>query len=278
MAFLVLAHGGLLAYSWVKDRRLPRAAVILLGASVLCAIVVAAAPGNGTRGAHFAMRHDVLRTIGYSAAQTARFGGLAVISFPIMILSLTMSSIRRAAIAMGIIRPFVAPLNKWLVLALPFLCLFVAMVVTYWPTGLLGQHRTVNMGLFYCVIAWFFATVVWDQVVLQPRNIGGEEGLMRWPWSVVIIAVSLLVTGNGMELTRELCDGTLARYDGAMHARYEAIRTSPDGELVLPPVQWPKSLKVVPLDTSSMNWMNLSMADYFERAGLRLMEPPPLRR
>lgn len=274
LAFLVLAHGGLLIHGWLKERRLSRPVTLLLVVSVLCATVVAAAPGNGTRGALFPMRHDILRTLAYSAAQTGRFAGLALISLPVLMLTITMPSIRREAIARGIIRPFVQPLNRWVALAIPFLCLFVAMVVTYWPTGLLGQHRTVNMGVFYFVIAWFFATVIWDQLMLQPRNIG-EGGMLRWPWVMVIVGATFLISGPGMDLSVELCDGTLLRYDRAMQARYDAISTSPDGDLVLPPVEWPKSLRVLSLDTSSVHWMNLSMADYFGRPGLRLIEPVP---
>ncbi len=277
MAFLVLAHAGLLVHGWLNERRLARPVLVMLAVSVLCAIVVAAAPGNATRGAHFAMKHDLLRTLGYSAVQTGRFGGLALISFPVMILALNIPNIRREALAKGILQPFHFPLNKWLALALPFACVFVAMVVTYWPTGLLGQHRTVNMGLFYFVLAWFFALVIWDQVFLQPRNVGtSEAGAFRWTWSLVIVAAMPLFTGRGSHLTGELFDGTLARYDRAMHARYDAIRESPDDELVLPAVPWPTSLTVLPLDTASGHWINLSMADYFERPGLRLIEPAPV--
>ncbi|MBL7950148.1 MAG: hypothetical protein JNM62_00395 [Flavobacteriales bacterium] len=274
MAFLVIGHALLFVYLRVKEGHIARPALILLGISMLCAIVVIAAPGNETRGSNFPMRHDVLRTLAYSTAQTARFGGLAFLSLPVFILTLNFPSIRREAIARGILRPFARPLNKWLALAFPFVCLFTAMVVTYWPTGLLGQHRTVNMGLFYFMVTWFFAALVWDQTFFEPRK-AYDEGVLRWPWSLVMIGASFLFLGRGMDLTWELCDGTLARYDRAMNARYEAIRTTPDGELVLPPVEWPKSLTVLRLDTSSVHWMNLSMADYFGRPGLRLIEPAP---
>lgn len=274
MAFLVIGHALLFVHFLLKEGRIARPTLILLGVSVLCAIVVAGAPGNDTRGSNFPMRHDVLRTLAYSAAQTVRFGGLAVLSFPVFILTLNFPSIRREAIAHGILRPFARPLNQCFALALPFVCLFVAMVVTYWPTGLLGQHRTVNMGLFNFVIAWFFAALVWDQVFFQPRK-AYEEGVLRWPWSLVMIGAAFLFLGRGMDLTWELCDGTLARYDRAMHARYEAISTSPAGELVLPPVERPRSLTVLPLDTSSVHWMNLSMADYFGRTDLHLIESVP---
>lgn len=276
MAFLVLGHGALLVHCWFTQRRIPKPVVVLLIVSALCALVVAVAPGNATRAAHFAMRHDLLRTIGHGAAQTGRFGGLALISFPVIILTLNIPSIRREAIAHGVLAPFKKPLNKWIALALPFCCLLVAMVVTYWPTGLLGQHRTVNMGLFYFVIAWFFAALVWDQTFFQPRKTY-SEGMLNWPWALVMISAAFLVGGRGADLTWELGDGTLARYDRAMLARYETIGNAPDGEVVLPPVQWPTSVKVLPLDTSATHWMNQSLADYFERPGLRLIEPTPPR-
>lgn len=273
MAFLVLAHGGLLIHGRLRTRSFSGPVAVLFVLSVLCAIVVAAAPGNATRGAHFAQRHDIVLTVGHSVAQTARFGALVLIALPVLMLTIHVPSIRSEAAALGMIRPFSEPLNKWLALALPFLFLLVAMVVTYWPTGVLGQHRTVNMGLFYFLITWFFATMVWDQQVLQPRNIGAEGGMVHWSWSLVFVGAMFLFHRGGLGLTWELCDGTYTRYDRGMMARYVAIRASPPGELVLPAIEWPTSLQVLPLDTSPEHWMNRSLADFFGRNDLRLKEP-----
>jgi len=280
MAFLVLAALASLLFVRKHHPALLRPASRLLVVSLLCAVVVVMAPGNSTRGAHFPLRHDVLRTLGYSVAQTARFAGNALVSLPVLLLSFTFIRIRREAIRRGIMGQFHAPIDKWVALALPFAFLFVAMVVTYWPTGLLGQHRTVNMALFYFIPGWFFALAVWDQTFFAPRGRMSEGGFVSsWYWAVFFVCMCFILHGRDLELSGELCDGTMVHYDEAMDERYRVIaQAASDGstaDIVLPAVQWPSCLDILPLDPSPDHWMNRSMADYFGNAQLNIIAPPP---
>ncbi|MBL7938753.1 MAG: hypothetical protein JNL43_05285 [Flavobacteriales bacterium] len=280
MAFMVLGTAGALLYVRKHHPAMVRPTSILFGVALVCAVVVIAAPGNGTRGSHFPLRHDVLRTLGYGMAQTGRFAGKTLISLPVALLSFAFFGMRREAVRRGIIRPFDAPLDKWVALAIPFACLSVAMVVTYWPTGLLGQYRTVNMALFYFLPGWFFALAVWDQVFFAPRGKMGEgEYAIGRHWTLLVVSVCFIVQGRGMDLTWELCDGTWARYGEAMDERYrmigQAVREGAASDLVLPVVQGPTSLNILPLDTSPDHWTNRSMADYFGNAQLNIIAPIP---
>lgn len=280
MAFLLLGSAAMVRLLGKHAPALVRPAWSLLAIAAIAACVVIMAPGNETRGSLFPLRHEPLRTAVHAFAQTGRFALLALTGIPVLLVSLVFTSALHEARARGWVRSIVAPPDKWMALALPFACLFTAMVVTYWPTGLLGQHRTANMAIFHFLPAWFLALAVWEQVHFMPRRRGRPLRFSgHWHWVVVVAAASLHVQGRGLALTRELLDGTMVRYDEAMDARYRAIAAAPitfDGRGVqLPSVEWPTGLKVLPLDTSPEHWMNRSMADYFGRNDLRLTEPSP---
>ncbi|MGV3636020.1 MAG: DUF6056 family protein, partial [Flavobacteriales bacterium] len=273
MAFLVLGHAAYLLWKWREEGRLYRPVLILLALAVVCGVVVAVAPGNATREALFPLRHDAWRTLTYSVAQTGRFTLLwiAVLALP----SIFFIAFLRKGIEQGVIRPFARPLDKWLVLAIPFALVFVSMVVTYWPTGLLGQYRTLNMAQFYFIPAWFFALAVWDQAVFRKGPWFLEHpnpALVQWAF--VLLCTTFLWKGRDGRVTDDLLSGRMVRYDQGMKARYEAVSRASgpmnDRHFDFVPAEQPTSLVILPLDTSAGHWMNQSYAKYFGVAGVRV--------
>lgn len=276
MAFLILGHTALLFREWSLTHKVHRSLVVVLGVAVLCGIVVAMAPGNSTRGALFPLRHDVSRTLMYAIGQTGRFTLQWV--FVLLVPSLFYIAFLRKGVAQGWIGLFTRPLNKWLALALPFVCVFVSMVVTYWPTGLLGQYRTLNMAQFYFIPAWLFALAVWDQTVFsKQRWVFEQVRPIHFRWAFVALCTTFLWKGRDGLVTDDLLSGRMARYDAAMSARWRML-TDVRGEsghvVVFGPVEMPRSLVILPLDTSATNWMNRSYADYFGVAGVRVSSAP----
>lgn len=271
MAFLVLGHAALVLWNWREARQWHRSAIVLFSMAVLCGIVVAVAPGNNTREALFPLRHDVWRTLSYAVAQTGRFAlvWIAVLVLP----SLFFLAFLRKGIACGVIPPFKRPLNRWVVLVLPFTCVFVSMVVTYWPTGLLGQHRTVNMALFYFMPTWFFALAVWDQEIFRKRKwVFDQVRPVYFRWACVLLCTTFIWKGRDGLVTDDLISGRMARYDEGMQWRYRmlAFTTGSSEVIELPAVELPHSLIFQPLDTSATHWMNRSYAGYFGVRGVRL--------
>lgn len=278
MSLIVLSHTALLL--WYKSRtgRIPRRVLLLFVMAVMCGIVVAVAPGNYTRGALFPLRHDVLRTLGYSVAQTGRFAAQWVLWLVLPSLAF-ITLLRQGGIASAV-KPFTAPINKWWVLALPFMTLFVCMVVTYWPTGLLGQYRTVNMALFFFLPSWFVALAVWDQQVLRVRGWSIPHAAdPRVQWALVFLVCGFLWVGRDGRVTDDLLSGRMARYDAGLSGRIREAtlnaRASSGRVLAFDPVELPTSLTILALDTAATNWMNRSYADYFGVAGVRITATHP---
>jgi len=281
MAFLVLGHAALLFVKWRDEGRWYRPAVALLSVAVLCGIVVALAPGNSTREALFPLRHDPLRTLSYSVAQTTRFA--MVWTMVLVLPSLFFLAFLRKGLRNGMINAFTRPMNKWLVLALPFACLFVAMVVTYWPTGLLGQYRTLNMAQFFFLATWFFALAVWDQEVFRKQHWVFEQVRpVYFQWAFVALCSTLLWKGRDGRVTNDLLSGRMARYDEGMSWRYRILtwhgRTGSSEVIDFAPVEQPRSLIILSLDTSEGHWMNQSYAKYFGVAGVRINSALPVVR
>ncbi len=276
-AYLVLAHLGLVGWTWRRTGKVRGPAMVLLTVALLCTLVVVLAPGNATRGALFPLRHDVVRTLAYSTAQTGRFTlqWMLVLVLP----TLLFLSLLRKGVQHGVAKPFRSPRNKWGALALPFVAVFVSMVVTYWPTGLLGQYRTINMALFFFIPAWFFAVAVWDQMYFRPRGWRiGDADAPRTRWALVLLSTCMLWAGRDGRVTDDLISGRMARYDQGMQHRYRILATGAqrDAEvIVLAPVELPRSLTVLPLDTSATHWTNRSYAAYFGVAGVRVSSAPP---
>jgi len=164
-------------------------------------------------------------------------------------------------------------------LVLPFLLVFITMLLPYWSTGILGQHRTVNVALFVFLPAWFLALAILEEKVLGPRGwtplvwLGRKEPLIG-----AALFVCLLVLGNDGKVTRELLDGTLRRYDSHMLARYELLRAAiADGavEVVLPAVvDPPECLGILEPGPDPNSHWNRSMSAYFGADDMRIIVVP----
>ncbi len=276
MAYLVLFHVGLLFWCRKCVPQAQRIVLVLLLLSIACGLVVAIAPGNATRGANFPLRHDILRTLGYSAAQTGRFIGTWLLDPVFLIASILFVVWRRSTPnARVLFTPF---LDRRAALVLPVAVVFVAMIVTYWPTGLLGQYRTLNAAWYFFLPSWFAMLAVWEPRSPQwsrpdilPRKV--LEGL------TIVAALMFLFAGRDGQLTDDLLSGRAGRYDRAITERYALIAAaiaSGDGtRLQLPIVEPLESLVILPLSPSPDHWMNRSMADYFGNAQLNIIAPTP---
>ncbi len=276
-AMLVLAHLGL--WRWMRggSPALRRAAGWLLLLALVCTLVVVVAPGNATRGALFPLRHDLVRTIGYSVAQTGRFTlqWVLVLVLPTVVFV----ALLRKGIRLGLVDPFVKIPNKWVALALPFAVVFICMVVTYWPTGILGQYRTIGMALFFFIPSWFWAVAVWDQVHFRPRGrwvAHADASAMRWTF--VLLCTGALWAGRDGRVTADLLSGRMTRYDADMRQCYRAVaEAAVRGKevVILPTVELPRCLKVLPLDTDATHWTNRSFAAYLGASGVLVSAAPP---
>lgn len=281
MALLVLVHSAPLIHRSIRSKRFDPSVTGLFLVALACGAVVFAAPGNATRGALFPHQHEFLRTLGYSVAQTVRFSGTWLVLSPLVLFSFAVVAFHRTMGSEGAFSDLLKRANKWLVLALPFAVVFVSMVVTYWPTGLLGQYRTANVACFYFIPTWCFAALVWDVQVFRTWGwLLPDPRTRAFQWSFVLLcAVSFFFFGRDGLVTSDLLSGRAQRYDRGIQEGYgmitEAVRNGAD-HVELRPVEIPLSLHILPLDTSPDHWLNRSLADYFGNAALDITVGQPL--
>jgi hypothetical protein len=164
-------------------------------------------------------------------------------------------------------------------LAIPFLAVFITMIPPYWSTGILGQHRTVNVALFLFLPTWGLALAVCEERF-------SARGRWRFPWSTtrfspmlgVLLLTFLLLGGNDKWVTRELLDGTLRGYDRHMHERHQLLSEAvlqDAAEVHLPALpRVPMSLR--PLEPGSdptAHW-NQVLGEYYGAPGMRVVVGP----
>lgn len=273
MAYLVIGLAVMLFLLRKERDARHRAASVLFVASMVAALVVAAAPGNATREALFPLRHDLLRTVAYSMGQTVRWAFVWIL--PLALPSVIFLFLLRKGQDRGLVPRVGRRWNAWAAILLPFACLFVSMVVTYWPTGLLGQYRTLNLACFFFIPAWFLALAVCDGAVLR-HWVPTPAAVLRpwWSWLIAAGCTLFLWSGRDGLVTADLATGRMSRYDAGMKERYAlltmAAKVEGEKEVVLDEVVQPRCLVVLPLRTDASNWMNRSLATYFGVPSVRV--------
>ena len=144
MVFMVLLHVAVLVLRWRSNGRTDGSVAIVLVVVVIAAAVMVLAPGNAGRGGQFPHKHEVLRTMGWGAVQTARFLATWILSPALLIVSVLFLSISGWLHERSPLLARAFGLRPWTVIGLLVVPVFLAMALPYWCTGLLGQYRTGN--------------------------------------------------------------------------------------------------------------------------------------
>lgn len=268
MVFMILLHIALLLVRWRSAGKLDRSLVIVLAVVLVAAAIMVFAPGNAGRGGQFPHKHDFLRSVGWGALQTARFLTTWILSPALLLVSvLYLLSARWLRDRVPLIAQGFG-LGPWSAIALIVVPVFIAMVLPYWATGLLGQHRTVNATLLLMLPLWFIALTSIDRHWLRGRR---SEKVPMVPQlraiACTLLCVVVFATANGGRVTSDLRSGRLTRFDGELRARYaiiEEAKASGRTELVLPElVDRPQSLRFNDVTADPGHWINRSVAQYF---------------
>lgn len=235
--------------------------------AAVCTFVVVLAPGNNVRAALFTGTHDVVHSGWMSLLQTLRFGATWLLNPALLLCSLIYFPLQRQWRAAHPERFLPSPwLTTFGLGAVIFLCAFPA----YWGTGILGQHRTMNVAYCFFLLLWFANISAWDHALLSKQ----------WPvLSAVPLAakvlplltvLALLLTGNTGGALRDLLSGRAAHYDHQLTARYALLEQArADGSEPRLPVivDPPLVLPLYELRADPHDWVNQCYALYFGLEG-----------
>lgn len=259
LSIFILLIIGIKTYSYSKYRNF---ILLFLFASILFGILVYFAPGNENRGDNFEEKHDFFRSLFYSAAQTIRFFTIWLSGGTLLIASLLYYPICKKLSEEIPLFKNSFHLSPVMALLLSLSFIFIGAFLPYWSTGNLGQHRTMNVSLFFFMLTWFvFLTSLYNSNLLKWENLHPKIKIILFS----VLCLTLFFTNNGWNVIHDLYSGNAKSYDEQMNERYEKIRNMND-DLYLPMIKNPpKTLFVLDLIDDPNHWQNRSYTVFFNK-------------
>lgn len=266
MLLLLFAHFAI----WMsikKEERFRSFWFLMLLFCMLFSATVIFSPGNHFRETYFPDSHRPLSALLMTLLQMLRFFFMWVSYAPLLLGSIIFIPVssklnKRSALfqRLGKYRPLTMSSLLWIIL---FLSIFPA----YWSTGILGQHRTLNTACFFFIPTWFlFLHSIYTRI-----NWGGKiTGVLHRPVQIsltILLAASLLFSGNSGTALMDFVTGKVSGFDKEMNDRYDKIiAAKKDGlkEISLSMLQnKPQSLFVLDIQPGCTHWINRIQANFF---------------
>lgn len=166
----------------------------------------------------------------------------------------------------------------WYALLLYIGILGVQLFPSYYGVGIDPPPRVINCAYLYFLIGWFYIVGVLFHHFKVRNPSGLNFSVVRYG---VVYAVLGIVTFLGFYsspnvrlIYSDLIRGKAAAYDKEMYSRYDALKTSTEDIVYLPPLQ-AKPMSIFIDDDITVNpdhWWNRCMAGYFGKKAIYLKE------
>jgi hypothetical protein len=241
----------------MRNRILALSCIVLVGF-----LLMYFAPGNKVRESHFPENHQLVHSIFYSVLQAIRFSAKWIFSPALLIASacyLPIAYNYRLPESFRL-KPFVLP---GILFSIVFLCVFPA----YWSTGILGQHRTLNVACFFFILFWFF---ILHQVPFYiPMNERILSRIRRFQKNIgmLLLFLALLFTGNSFTSWRDILTGEAQQFNKEMNQRAAFLhqcRDKGESNCKVPALSVrPESIFVLDLQADSSHWINFDYAFFY---------------
>jgi hypothetical protein len=223
-------------------------------------IAMATAPGNAVRSLNFPERHLFLHSMLYSCLQSVRFTASWIASPCLLAFTFFyLPFARRFPISRSKMNPFIST-------SILFLIVFCAVFPAYWSMGILGQHRTINSGLFFFLIVW----VVNLHIIAKrlPESFFGyySKRLFRNSMAIIML-LTFFLTGSGLTSWQDFLTGKARQYDKELATRAMILSKCKQSNAVdcsIPALTVrPKSIFVLDIMNSPTHFINVDYAIYY---------------
>lgn len=232
-------------YSYFKTKEdktffLVQFIIALIGISV-----VAFAPGNDYRMENYSNTKNFNHSLLYTVMQMGRFTLKWVVALSGILFVFIVAELHQKA------TPILKKLN-WKIASIIFLgILFLCIFPAYWATGILGQHRTLNLAsvffvLFLLVLAINQGTYFTKHLSFNPTK------------RIAFFCLVILLAGNGGMVISDILSGSVKNFDKQLTERAELIQQTQSTANLPLLVNSPKSLFVVDIQADTTHWINHS--------------------
>ncbi|MFP5470492.1 MAG: DUF6056 family protein [Bacteroidia bacterium] len=262
--FLVVVFFIAALTSWYNKENHSKTLFLLFLLSVASFTLVILSPGSANRAEIFADNKDFVKSLSMALLQTLRF--LAhFITAPLLIISFLYIGVHRKISETNLIFKQSFYVNRWISLFLLFFIIFIATFLPYYATGILGQHRTVNLAYIFFIPLWFINLSAWiNHLRLRTFEMGSalKNSLM------FVFFISLFFTSNGYDVINDIAYKKLHSYDKQMSKRYSIIhqhKKDSTVKLEFAPIENPpKTIFVLDIQQDSTHWINEGYRLYFK--------------
>jgi hypothetical protein len=222
------------------------------------------APGNEHRASMATNNHRFLYSVLLACAQTIRFFLEWMSSIPLLVLSFLYYFLNRKLSENNHLFSVSFYLSPFYSIVMLFGVIFIAVFPPYWATGMLGQHRTVNVAYYLFLIVWFINLTVCfncyknDLSVVKPLNKQIQTVLL------MVTVTAMFFSKNGYDLLTDILYGKARAYDEQMTARYTLLKSTADTVYFHSIQDPPRSLFLYDVTDDPANWLNRAYTMYFE--------------
>ncbi|MBI5538600.1 MAG: hypothetical protein HY951_00965 [Bacteroidia bacterium] len=231
--------------------------------ALIFSLMVYLAPGNSIRESNFSNIHNLYHSVIYSIAQTGRFFVIWLSSVPLLLLSFLFFFLNKtlsSRLKIFSVSFYLSPVYSTLIL---FFILFISVFPAYWSTGMLGQHRTLNVAYYFFILFWFINLNVWfNYFENRLRNIRSPNKKVNI-FVICIILGFLAFSRNGYSSLTDMIYGKASSFNKQMNERYDIIKSSKD-TIFFKPIKNPsKCLLIYDISNNPEHWLNRCYTVYF---------------
>jgi hypothetical protein len=232
MILILVFHSILLIVVYKKNKKLRRVFSLFFTLISLLSLVVYFAPGNKIRETYFiGVSHRFWFSMSFSLLQCVRFvfewlnnGAIIMLS----ILFIPINNILTQRVYLFRNNFFLSP---WISLFSLFAVIFCCVFPAYWSTGILGQHRTINVAYFFFIILWFVNLSIW--INNYPTFFNHIR--TKYTFSLTILCfVMLMTTRNNRGAIKDIGSGNCSAFNQELKQRYSCLnRINPNSNKVI---------------------------------------------
>lgn len=259
----VLCFSGLFLFINIKYKlRHKTFAYYLFFITLAFSLFVYFAPGNTVRESNFKNIHNFIHSFIYSSLQSIRFFTLWILSIPLIITSIFYYFLNKKLSENIKLFSESFYLSRSISLILLFFVIFISVFPAYWSTGILGQHRTLNVAYFIFLILWFINLTVWFNYYKTKIILNSGE---RFKITLFLITFFFLIADkNGGSALSDIIENKAQFFDLQMKERYSVILADKDTIYFTPINKPPKCLFLYDITSKPDDWQNRCYNVYFE--------------
>jgi len=234
--------------------------------SLLFASILIFSPGNTEREGIYVNNNNLMSSFVFSLLQVIRFTFSWTFSLGLILASIFYPLLHEEWKKHSIWVTHSFYLNRWVSLALLVGITFICVFPVYWATGILGQHRTLNVAYFFFLIMWFINLSIWLNHFKNCVNIKITE-LYRNKIAILLL-LSILFTGNGYYALIDIFSGDAQEFSEQLNQRHKLLKNATKTHT--PTVTFtslrarPKTLFVTEVSTDPKHWTNRGYNTYFK--------------